>query len=129
MSRRRNPRRLRDARHASAEEAVAALVETKQTFRPRPDRHALHAARLALYREHMASVQEMWGEKAGYRQVRLYSFYYFGRFPIPGLRPRLGSTKSCAELFSLLEEFEREALERGVELIASSAASLPAEVA
>src|SRR5579871_6430328 len=29
-----------------------------------------------LYLEHMASVQEMWGEKAGYKQVCLYSFHY-----------------------------------------------------
>ncbi|MBI3723411.1 tRNA dihydrouridine synthase DusB [bacterium] len=80
-----------------------------------------------LFSEHMAAVQEMWGEKAGYRQVRLYSFYYFGRFPVPLMRARLGSTRSCSQLFSLLDDIEREARECGVELVASPVAPLPSE--
>lgn len=62
-----------------------------------------------LYREHMASVQDMWGAKAGYRQVRIYSFYYFGRFAVPNIRARLGSTKTCEQLYAAIDEIEREA--------------------
>src|SRR5947209_6142446 len=77
----------------------------------------------ALYEEHMRSVQEMWGEKLGYKQVRLYSFYYFGRFPIPEVRARLGGTRTCAQLYALLDDFEREARVRGVELMAQGLTS------
>jgi nifR3 family TIM-barrel protein len=80
-----------------------------------------------LYREHMASVQEMWGAKAGYKQVRIYSFYYFGRFSVPNLRPRLGATKSCEQLFQVIDDIEREAREAGVELVMSSTPALPSE--
>ncbi|MEZ0230183.1 MAG: tRNA dihydrouridine synthase, partial [Planctomycetota bacterium] len=62
-----------------------------------------------LFREHMASVQDMWGAKAGYRQVRIYGFYYFGRFPVPNIRARLGSTKTCEQLYAEIDEIEREA--------------------
>lgn len=62
-----------------------------------------------LFREHMESVQEMWGAKAGYRQVRIYSFYYFGRFPVPGIRARLGATKTCEQLYATIDEIEKEA--------------------
>jgi tRNA-dihydrouridine synthase len=67
-----------------------------------------------LYREHMASVQEMWGEKQGYLQVRLYSFYYFGRFPIPNIRARLGATKTCQQLFRVIDEIEREVYDKAL---------------
>jgi tRNA-dihydrouridine synthase B len=63
----------------------------------------------ALFREHMESVQALWGARAGYKQVRLYSFYYFGRFPIPDVRPRLGATKTCEELYAAIDEIEKEA--------------------
>jgi nifR3 family TIM-barrel protein len=63
----------------------------------------------ALFREHMDSVQAMWGAKAGYRQVRIYAFYYFGRFPVPEIRPRLGATKTCEQLFSVIDEIALEA--------------------
>lgn len=81
----------------------------------------------ALYREHMDSVQEMWGAKAGYKQVRIYSFYYFGRFNVPNLRPRLGATRTCEQLFQVIDDIEREAREQGVELRMSSTPTLPEE--
>jgi nifR3 family TIM-barrel protein len=80
-----------------------------------------------LYREHMASVQEMWGAKAGYKQVRIYSFYYFGRFPVPNLRARLGATKTCDELFAVIDAIEREAPDQGIELRPSGSAEVPDE--
>jgi tRNA-dihydrouridine synthase B len=81
----------------------------------------------ALFREHMASVQEMWGAKLGYRQVRIYSFYYFGRFAIPLLRARLGSTKTCDQLYSVIDDMEREARAEGRELVASGCVHMPGE--
>jgi nifR3 family TIM-barrel protein len=77
----------------------------------------------ALFREHMTSVQEMWGDRAGYKQVRIYSFYYFGRFPLPGIRGRLGATKTCEELFRAIDELAVEA--QG--LVPSPSALVPAE--
>ncbi len=63
----------------------------------------------ALFREHMESVQALWGARAGYKQVRIYAFYYFGRFPVPAIRARLGSTKTCEQLYSVIDEIEKEA--------------------
>lgn len=71
----------------------------------------------ALYREHVESVQALWGERRGYKQVRIYSFQYFGRFPVPRLRSRLGSTKTPDELFAAIDALEEDA--RGLEPLAA----------
>lgn len=83
---------------------------------PEPD----FAEARALFTEHMTDLQALWGSRHGYRQARLYSFHYFGRFAIEGLRPRIGGTRTQAELFSVIDAVEREAREAGVRLLANS---------
>ena len=67
---------------------------------PEPDFGAVRD----LYVEHMDGVQEIFGERKGFAQVRRYAFYYFGRFGLDGgWRARIGGTKRRAELEELLD--------------------------
>jgi tRNA-dihydrouridine synthase B len=80
-----------------------------------------------LYLEHVRGIQKLWGVKHGYKQVRIYSFYYFGRFNIPDIRARLGSTKTCDALLAEIDEIEQESLARGEVLYANASPAIAGE--
>lgn len=64
-----------------------------------------------LFEEHMQGVAEIFGERKGFRQVRRYAFYYFGRFGLDNAwRARAAQAKTRAELAPLLDEIERSQL-------------------
>ena len=58
----------------------------------------------ALYEEHMDGVQEIFGERKGFAQVRRYAFYYFGRFGLDNeWRRQIASARTRADLSGVLD--------------------------
>lgn len=78
-----------------------------------PDIHTVRA----LFDEHMDAVQEIFGERRGFAQVRRYAFYYFGRFltiPAGGVgagawRGRIAQAKTRAALSQVLDAIGEQA--------------------
>ena len=61
----------------------------------------------ALYAEHMDAVQEIYGERKGFSQVKRYAFYYFGRFGLDNhWRSRLAGTRKREQLEAVLDGIE-----------------------